>query len=76
MVEIFEPRYHDRTVLVAKHKITPNKDLEIRITKGAYAGHYVVKADDVASSKDDTLKTRAGAEMAIKAIPLDKLEKL
>ena len=33
MIEIWEPRYKDMTVLVAKDKIVAGKDVDIEITK-------------------------------------------
>lgn len=75
IVEIWEPRYRDRTVLIAKNKIVEGKDLGITIQKGAYKGDYIASAAVLAESPDDVLKTKSGANLNIKAVPLDKLER-
>ena len=50
MIEIFEPRYHDRRVLIAQFRIPAGKDFLIRITKGACAGMYKVTSEIVKNS--------------------------
>lgn len=70
MIEIWEPRYHDKVVLVATHKI--KYPLEIRITKGAYKGEYIVDEGDYATEQ---MATRAGGKIGMTCIPLDKLNK-
>jgi hypothetical protein len=77
MIEIWEPRYKDMTVLVAKDKIVAGKDVDIEITKSkAYKGKYVVSSEDVANAPSETMKTRTGALKPMKAIPFDKLRRV
>ena len=71
MIEIFEPRYHDETILVHAKKIKPNKDAPIMITKGAYAGKYVAPWDVI---KECPTEHKSYGDMLI--IPLDKLVKV
>lgn len=76
MIEIFEPRYHDRTVLVAKYKIVSGKDCQIKLLKGAYKGIYLAKAEVIKNSKISYMTTKAGKQLEMVAIPLDKLERI
>lgn len=75
MLEIFEPRYRDRSVLIACYHIVEGRDLEIEITKGAYAGFYRVPAEVIKSSPIEKMETKSGRLMNIKAVPLDELIK-
>lgn len=71
MIEIFEPRYHDMTILVHVKRIKPNKNAPIMITKGAYAGKYVAPWDVIKECKTEH---KPYGDMLI--IPLDKLVKV
>ena len=42
MIEIWEPRYHDMVLLIKPSRLTPGQDADIRITKGSYAGEYLL----------------------------------
>ena len=76
MIEIFEPRYHDRRVLIAQFRIPAGKDFLIKITKGACAGVYKVTNEIVKTSPVESMKTKSGGKIAMRAVPLDKLERL
>lgn len=76
MLEIIEPRYKDRSVLLACYKMTPGYPVKVHIRKGAYAGNYEVAAKVVANSPTETMKTKAGAKIQMKAVPLDSLTRL
>lgn len=71
MVEVWEPRYRDRVVLVATRKV--KYPLEIKITKGAYQGEYVVDEGDY---KHDKMQTKSGDLLDMTCIPLDKLRRI
>lgn len=70
MIEIFEPRYHDMTILVHAKRIKPNKDAPILISKGAYAGKYIAPWDVI---KESPIEHKQYGDMVI--IPYDKLIK-
>ena len=72
MIEIWEPRYHDGVVLVATHKIK-EYPAEIRITKGAYKGDYLIDDGDYPHEK---MNTKAGGTIEMTVVPLDKLRKV
>ena len=71
MVEVWEPRYRDRVVLVATRKV--KYPLEIKITKGAYQGECVVDEGDY---KHDKMQTKSGDLLDMTCIPLDKLRRI
>lgn len=68
-IEIWEPRYHDRTVLVATHKI--NERNKIRILKGAYKGDYFISGIAAKS-----YPIQSNGRINCYAIPLSQLEVL
>lgn len=74
MIEIWEPRYRDKKVLVASSKAKGN--IEIAITKGFYKGEYRVNAEDVLNSPKEMMATKSGGEIEVVCIPLEKLEKI
>lgn len=76
MIKIIEPRYHDRAVLVARYKIPCGQDFAIQILKGAYAGEYKITNDVVCTSPIETMQTRSGKQLSMRAVPLDKIERV
>lgn len=76
MIAIKEPRYRDNTVLVARFRIPAGCDIKIKIMKGAREGIYKVKHEDIIKSPIETLKSRSGKAISIRAIPLDYLERI
>lgn len=75
-IEIFEPRYRDRVVLLAKYRLPANADVQVNITKGSYKGLYLVAAADIAKAKDEVMMSKNGREIAMKAVPLGSLQRL
>ena len=75
MIKIWEPRYRDKTVLIATNKIQPEQDVEIQITKGFYKGEYKIKAEDIKNSRRELMKTKRGGESSVTVVPLSKLTK-
>lgn len=76
MFKINEPRYHDRVVLVARYRIPCGQDFTIQILKGAYAGEYKITNEVVCASPIESMKTRSGKQLSMRAVPLDKLERI
>ena len=76
MIKIKEPRYRDRKVLIARYKIPCGTDFRIEIEKGAYKGIYKVSNELVCKSPIESMKTRAGAQMQMRAVSLDELERV
>lgn len=76
MIEIRAPRYHDRVVLIAKYKITPGYPVKIKILYGAYKGEYSIPSKVLFQSPVEPMTTRNGNVIAMKAVPLDALERI
>lgn len=66
---IKEPRYHDKTVLLATYKISPSNLVVIQ--KGAYAGKYRVSGEEATKHPLTT-----NGSIAVRAVPLEKLERI
>lgn len=75
-IEVFEPRYHDMTVLLAKYRLPANADVYVKISKGAYKGKYLVTASDIAKAKDDMMMSKSGHPIGLKAIPIAALRRV
>ena len=75
MIEIWEPRYRDKTVLLAQYRLRSDEDVSIKIVKGYYAGNYKVRADDIRNAERETMKTKKGGEITVVIVPLEKLVK-
>lgn len=75
MIEIWEPRYRDKTVLLAGYRLLAGEDAEVKIVKGYYAGNYKVSSDTINEAQRETMKTKKGGEITVVIIPLEKLEK-
>lgn len=76
MIKIKEPRYRDRRVLVARYRIPTGGGVTIEILKGAYKGLYKATNDTICSSPIETMRTRNGANISMRAISLDELERI
>lgn len=75
MIEIKAPRYRDRVVLLARYKLPCGRDVDVRILTGAYAGVYHVTNEAICRSPIETMTTRYGKPIAMRAVPLDALER-
>lgn len=76
MIEIWEPRWHDRTVLIAEFKCPRTGDFEIKILKSkAVEGTYIVKEEVFKNAKRELMKTKKGVMMKMVVVPLDELIK-
>lgn len=70
MIEIWQPRWHDRKVLIATYKVTAEN--EIIFTKApSLPGRYRIGGDVVRSCPVET-----NGAISVYAVPLDKLTKL
>ena len=70
MIEIWEPRYHDMTVLIKPSRLTAGQDADVRITKGKYAGEYLLPGDVIANC---VVEHKDFGDMVI--VPFEKLIK-
>lgn len=76
MIAIKSPRYHDRVVLVARYRLTCGQDATIKILYGAYKGIYKARHQDIVNSAIEGMETKQGQIIAMRAIPLDALERI
>lgn len=75
MIQIWQPRYHDRKVLVAEYKIPHGAGIDIEITQGAMKGQYHATHETIMASKLESMKCKSGGTIGVRAIPLDLLER-
>lgn len=76
MITIKSPRYHDRTVLIARYKIPCGGDVDIEILYGAYKGKYHIKHETIINSPIEGMETKRGQIIAMRAVPLDAMERI
>lgn len=75
-ISIRSPRYTDGTVLLARYRIPCGQDVQVEIQHGAYKGRYVASNSAICSSKIESLKTRNGNTLSVRAVPLASMEKI
>ena len=75
MIEIWEPRYRDRSVLIAAYKVPDRGDVDVEITRGYYKGKYRIDGDTVRSARSEQMDTKKGGTVEVKIVGLDKLER-
>ena len=74
MVEVYQPRYHDRRVLVGAWKWSRGYDMPIRIKYGAYKGDYTIPNKALAEAPIETMKSkRTGKDIRRLAVSIDDL---
>ena len=76
MIQINQPRYRDRTILIARYKIPCGKDITVEILSGAYKGIYKITNDVLCSSPIETMQTRYGKSISMRAVSLDNIERI
>ena len=76
MIIIKSPRYRDRTVLLARYRLPCGQDVRVKITEGAYRGVYKVSNDIICNSPIEGMETKQGKIIAMRAIPLDAMERV
>lgn len=76
MIEIKSPRYHDRTVLLARYRLPAGQGVDVKILYGAYKGLYKVSNKAIVNSPIEEMKTKAGRMMSMRAVPLDAMERV
>lgn len=76
MIKIWQPRWRDRRVLIARYKIPAGCDFNIEITQSTAKGVYRVSNELVCKSPIESMKTKSGKAIQVRAIPLDELERV
>lgn len=76
MIEVKSPRYHDRTVLLARYRLAGGQDVDVKILYGAYKGIYHVTNEVICKSPIETMRTRSGYDIQMRAVPIDAMERI
>lgn len=76
MIEIRAPRYRDRVVLLAKYRLPCGEGVDVKILYGAYKGMYHVSNEVICQSPVEPMTTKQGKQIAMRAVPLDKMERV
>lgn len=76
MIEIYQPRYHDRAVLIANYKIASGYDVPIRIKFGSYKGDYIVPSKIISKAPIEAIKSKIGKMIPMRVVSLDDLERV
>ena len=76
MIKIWQPRWRDRVVLIARYRIPAGQDFEIEITQSTAKGVYKVSNELICTSKIEEMKTKQGKVIQMRAVPLDELERV
>lgn len=76
MIKVKAPRYRDRVVLLARYKLPCGGDVEVEIQEGAYAGIYWLKNEDIIKAPIESMNSRYGKSISMRAVPLDALERV
>lgn len=76
MIEVKSPRYHDRSVLLARYRLPAGQGVNVKILYGAYKGIYKVSNDVIINSPIENMETKSGRIIAMRAVPLDAMERV
>lgn len=76
MIKIWQPRWRDRVVLIARYRIPAGRDFEIEITQSTAKGVYKVTNELICKSPIEEMKTKQGKVIQMRAVPLDGLERV
>ena len=75
MIEIWQPRYRDDTVLLAKRNITDGVN-KITFTRAKHLAGKVYECDSstIRSCPTEQMKTKSGHEMTMYVVPMESLK--
>lgn len=72
-IVIFEPRWHDRVVLIAEHRLAD--DNEIVIDNKNFPHPYYITRQRVMSFPQQLVPSKAGKQIPMRQVPIIELEK-
>jgi len=70
---IWEPRWHDKVVLVAERRLLDDNEIVIRHKN--FPRPYYLTGKRARDFPLEDMKTKAGGTIAVRAVPLEELEK-
>lgn len=76
MIIIKAPRYRDRTVLLARYRLPCGQDVKVKILYGAFKGIYNVPNEAICNSPIEPMETKQGKIIAMRAVPIDAMERI
>lgn len=76
MIEVRAPRYHDRRVLLARYRLAGGSSATVKILYGAYKGVYKVSNQVICNSPIESMQTRSGNTIQMRAVALDDMERV
>ena len=76
MIKVKAPRYRDRTVLLARYRLPAGQGVDVEILTGAYKGVYKVSNQAIINSPIEGMETKSGKIIAMRAVPLDAMERV
>jgi hypothetical protein len=71
LIEIWAPRYRDKVVLIAKHKVGTHNDIVFTKAPSMGSNHYYLSGEEIRSCATDT-----NGSIACYAVPMSKLRLL
>ena len=75
MIEVWQPRWRDRKVLIARYRIPSGSDFTVKISQSAARGLYKVSNELVCNSPIEMMKTKTGKMIQMRAVPLYEMER-
>lgn len=69
LIEIWQPRWKDRVVLIAKHKVGLHNEVKFTKAKSLMNNHYYLSGEAIRACPTDTNGT-----IACYAVPMNKLK--
>lgn len=72
---VFNPRWHDRKVLIADYKIATHNQINFP-KANSLAGDWYISGKEAKTFPLEPLKTKAGGTMNVRVVPLDALQPL
>lgn len=73
--KIWNPRWHDRVVLLADYKLATHNKIVFPKAK-SLAGDWYISGRDAAKYPTEPFKTKTGTVMTMRAVPIDALQPL
>lgn len=73
VIRIWAPRWHDRTVLIADHRILAHN--EIIIEHKDFPEPFYLSGEYAKSFPLEDMRTKSGGVISVRAVPLNQLKK-
>lgn len=71
---IWQPRYRDKTVLIAKHTLGEHNLVRFTDAPSLGKDSYYLHIDTIKKYPTESMKTRRGSNILVHPVPLDELQ--